>query len=206
MLSKDVAEPACSLFKRGHAGHSAVDPGPCPAVGGNLSRQNDLFAIVKEHRLNQSGSTGWNQTPSRLTPENQVQRIDKQRLACTGLPGQRGQSLGQDNTRIVNDSKPANMELNQHGLLVPLAEALSESAPHMALGGGDHVEPSRVSANAKASTWLECGHGSSVEHAHHGSLPHDLEIDLLVSSEDHAAVDDEVRRHGGENKRIQMGG
>ena len=88
MLSKDVAQPASSLLERGHTGHSAVDPGPRPAIGWNLTGQDHLLTLVKEHRLNQGCTTGWHQAASRLSAKNQIERVHEERLACTGLSGQ----------------------------------------------------------------------------------------------------------------------
>ena len=115
VLTVQLAQRRCPLRERGGRGRRAVDRRAQPASGAALPREDDLVRSVGEERLDAARPlpVAHRDAPVRTT-EDEVERLDEERLAHAGLPCEHRQPLVQLEHDVVDGSQVDDPERREH--------------------------------------------------------------------------------------------
>ena len=122
VLPVDLDQLRRGLAEGAERRHATVDPGPGPPLGGNGAGEDHLVLGVAlphdEARLDQ-GLRRAAAHHARVGPpaEDQLQRLDDQRLARPGLPRERGHAGTELEREVLDDPEVADVQVGQHGPL-----------------------------------------------------------------------------------------
>ena len=116
MLTMQIHESGADGRELGDRRQSAVDVRSAPAVARNNSGQHDLVpACVFETPFDAClHGTSTHEHRVGAPAEEQLDRLDKQRLTGAGLAGDRGETRTDENSQVVDDPEIGDVELVQH--------------------------------------------------------------------------------------------
>ena len=131
VLPVDLDELRRRLAERAQGRHAPVDPGPGTALGGDRAGQDHLAGGVAltEHEAGLDeglGRPGAHHAGVGPTAQDQLQRLDNQRLAGARLSGEGRHAGAEDQGQILDHPEVPYVQVGQHGpftgSLVPLGQ------------------------------------------------------------------------------------
>ena len=94
---------------------TAVDVGAGPTVGGNDATEHDLAVVAHEPRVDaRFGGTRPDDDRVRPPTDDQVEGLDKHRLAGAGFAADRCQPIGDDEVNRLDDPEVLDVQLAEH--------------------------------------------------------------------------------------------
>ena len=119
VLAVDLDQLRRRLAERAQRRHATVDPGPGPPLGGHRAGEDHLALGVAlphdEARLDQRlGRAGPHQARIGPSAQDQLQRLDDQRLAGSRLPGEHGHAGTELERQVLDHAEVADVQVGQH--------------------------------------------------------------------------------------------
>ena len=119
VLAVDLDQCRGRLAEGAQRRHATVDPGPGPPLGGNRTGEDHLALGVAlphdETRLDQGlRRAGPHQARIGPSAEDQLQRLDDQRLARPRLPRERGHAGTELEREVFDHAEVADVQVGQH--------------------------------------------------------------------------------------------
>ena len=209
------------LAQGAHRGHAPVDPGPRAALGRDGAGQDDLASasaaspptasgVGHETRLDQGlRRAGPHHPHVGPAPEDELERLDHQRLAGARLAGQRRHARAERECEVLDHAEIPDAQLAQHvghGRGRSASRRKRRMLPKVC--GSLRTTRTGLAATRQVmtETGLEPAHVGPVDHQRPGPVGHHLDAHLLVLAEDQAAVEREVRGHRRHHHGAQGGG
>src|SRR5581483_11482149 len=117
VLAMEVDERRADVGKLGDGGDAPVDVGARPAIAGEHTREDHFAPLVGLEAPFDAcfGRALPDERGVGTPPEEQLDRLDEQRLAGTGLAGDRGAAGIEQHGDVVDDPEVSDVELAEHG-------------------------------------------------------------------------------------------
>ena len=218
VLAVQVDELGRRLGERRRRCRTAVDVGARPAIGGNHTTQHHLaaFAVVTDETGVDARFNGTGSDDDRIGPcaDDEFEGLDEHRLARSGFAGDRRQAVADDEIDGSDDPEALDVQLSEHGApscppRLPM-NRLPVGQPELRLQ--DLVVAVRAEANEPGGLggWPTLNDIAGVDRqdesavdGHLGAaMSEHFDLDLFRRVEHECAVEEHVRRDGGEQQRL----
>ena len=206
VLPVEVDEAPAFLRELRDGREAAVAIRPRPAVPRDHTAEHDL--VLADHEppldraLRRAVADG---TGVRPPSDEQLDGVDEQRLACSGLARECGHARAEHEHELVDDPEVADSELGQHGSAVASAitqaELRLEDAVEVALPERDESSAAVRGRALDDVALLELAHARAVNRQGRRAVPDHLEAERLAGIEDQRTVEQHVRRHRREQQQ-----
>ena len=150
------------LGQLGRGREPAVDVGPAAAVARHDPREHDLVAGLGVHEATlDPRSAAPSRTSAGVGPpaDEQLDRLDQQRLARAGLAGDRGQAGAEHQVQVGDDPEIDDVQLDQHQRRSPVGEAelglqdlVEVAGPKVTMRAGSVAAATRRRCRPRASS------------------------------------------------------